>query len=113
MLNRRDFTLGAGAIGAAARFRAGPGASHGSHSTPASDRELNLYGLDVGAATLTPRGWVTLPANVQYAWPHPSRKFLYVAASNGQPGSGPMGATGADRNHYAIAFRVGAGRQPD
>ncbi len=77
-------------------------------STPASGPKLNLYGLDAGAATLTPKGGVTLPANVQYAWPHPSGKFLYVAASNGQPGSGPTGATGGDKNHYAIAFSVGA-----
>ena len=70
---------------------------------------LTRYSLDVSAATLTPQDGITLPANIQYAWPHPSRKFLYVVASNTQPGSGPMGQTGADKNHYAIAFAVGAG----
>jgi 6-phosphogluconolactonase len=69
---------------------------------------LTLYGLNVDAASLTPAGSITLPANVQYAWPHPSRKILYVAASNTQPGSGPMGAAGADKNHYALALAVGA-----
>jgi 6-phosphogluconolactonase (cycloisomerase 2 family) len=29
-----------------------------------------------------------LPANVQYAWPHPSRRYFYVTSSNGQPGGG-------------------------
>ncbi len=49
-----------------------------------------------------------LPANVQYAWPHPSGRILYVVASNGQPPSGPAGVAGADKNHYAIAYRIGA-----
>lgn len=43
---------------------------------------LTQYDVDVGAATLTPRGSVELPTNVQYAWPHPSRRYLYVAWSN-------------------------------
>lgn len=64
--------------------------------------DLTLYDLDVVAATLTKRGTVTLPANVQYAWPHPSRRYFYVASSNGGPGaSGIVG----DR-HYANAFRI-------
>ena len=107
MLNRRDFTLGAGAAGAEAI--SGPAQAQATVALYASvGPKLNLYGLDAGAATLTPKGGVSLPANVQYAWSHPSREFLYVAASNGQPGSGPMGTTGADKNHYAIAFSVGA-----
>jgi 6-phosphogluconolactonase (cycloisomerase 2 family) len=32
------------------------------------------------------RGAITLPANIQYAWPHPSRRYLYVVSSNGGPG---------------------------
>jgi 6-phosphogluconolactonase (cycloisomerase 2 family) len=107
MLNRRYFTLGAGVVGAAALSHP----AHAQNTVPfyaSVGPRLNLYDLDAGAATLAPRGGLTLPANVQYAWPHPTREFLYVAASNGQPGSGPMGATGADKNHYAIAFRVGA-----
>ena len=105
MLNRRDFTLGI--VGAAAFA----GSAHAQSTVPfyaSVGPRLNLYDLDVTAAALTPKGGVTLPANVQYAWPHPSKSFLYVAASNGQPGSGPMGTTGADRNHYAIAFKVAA-----
>jgi 6-phosphogluconolactonase (cycloisomerase 2 family) len=107
MLNRRYFTLGAGAAGAAALSH--PARAQNTVPFYASvGPKLNLYALDAANATLTPRDGVTLPANVQYAWPHPSRKFLYVAASNGQPGSGPMGAAGGDKNHYAIAFSVGA-----
>jgi 6-phosphogluconolactonase (cycloisomerase 2 family) len=49
---------------------------------------LTLYDIDAGGAVLTARGSVTLPANVQYAWPHPSRRYFYVTSSNGQPGGG-------------------------
>lgn len=44
------------------------------------------YGIDLEAAALIRRGSITLPAPVQYAWPHPLRAFLYVACSNGAPG---------------------------
>jgi 6-phosphogluconolactonase len=107
MLNRREFTLGAGALGVAAF----PAAAQAQNTVPfyaSVGPRLNLYDLDAGTATLTPKSSVTLPANVQYAWPHPSGAFLYVAASNGQPGSGPTGASGADRNHYAIAYAIAA-----
>jgi 6-phosphogluconolactonase len=58
--------------------------------------ELAQYDVDAASATLTRRGSVTLPDNVQYAWPHPSSRFLYVAWSNG---------AGAD-HHGVTAFRV-------
>jgi 6-phosphogluconolactonase (cycloisomerase 2 family) len=48
--------------------------------------ELFLFDVDVDGAALTRRSAVTLPANIQYAWPHPSRRFLYVVSSNGGPG---------------------------
>ena len=107
MLNRREFTLGAGAVGAAA-LSAPAQAQNAVPFYASVGPRLNLYDLDADTATLTPKSGITLPANVQYAWPHPSRKFVYVAASNGRPGSGPMGASGADKNHYAIAFRIAA-----
>src|SRR6202167_5964828 len=48
--------------------------------------ELALYDVDVDGAALTKQGAVTLPANIQYVWPHPSRRHLYVVSSNGGPG---------------------------
>ena len=48
--------------------------------------ELTLYDVDVDGAALTKRSTVTLPANIQYVWPHPSRRYLYVVSSNGGPG---------------------------
>lgn len=54
--------------------------------------DLIHYDVDVDAATLTQRGTVTLPANVQYVWPHANRRFLYAATSNGASGvGGPAG----------------------
>src|SRR5262249_29259676 len=53
-------------------------------------------------AALQKRGTVTLPANVQYAWPHPSKRFLYVVSSSGGPSSREAGGN----KHVASAFRI-------
>ncbi|MPV35684.1 lactonase family protein [Georgenia subflava] len=44
--------------------------------------ELMRYHVDSRALALTPGGFVTLPAAIQYAWPHPSRRLLYAAYSD-------------------------------
>ncbi len=62
-------------------------------------RQLIQYDADVEGATLAERSAVTLPANVQYAWPHASGKYLYVACSDRGPD-----ASGA--NHWASALGV-------
>jgi 6-phosphogluconolactonase len=64
--------------------------------------ELTQYDVDVDGAALVKRATVTLPAGVQYAWPHTSGQYLYVASSNG--GVGLAGVAG-DR-HHASAFRI-------
>jgi 6-phosphogluconolactonase len=61
--------------------------------------ELTAYDVNVGGATLAKRASITLPAGVQYVWPHPSAPFLYVASSDGGPGR-----TG--NRHHLSAFRV-------
>jgi 6-phosphogluconolactonase (cycloisomerase 2 family) len=63
--------------------------------------ELTQYDVDVETAALVRRGTVTLPANVHYAWPHASGRYLYVASSDSAPGGGSAG----DR-HHVTAFRV-------
>ncbi len=60
---------------------------------------LSLYDLDAEAAALTKRAAVALPANIQYAWPHPSRRSLYVVSSNGGPGI-------AGDKHFASALTI-------
>src|SRR5215475_1505289 len=63
---------------------------------------LRLYRIDVEQAALSAGDAVTLPAKVQYAWPHPSAPFLYVASSNG--GSSSLGIKGD--KHYLSALRI-------
>src|SRR5258708_3898209 len=58
---------------------------------------LTLFDLDGDG--LVKRSAITVPANIQYAWPHPSRKYFYVVSSNGGPGV-------AGDKHYANAFRI-------
>lgn len=62
---------------------------------------LKIFDVDVDGAQLRERGAVTLPANIQYAWPHPLRRYLYVVSSNGGPG------VPGDK-HFANAFAVDA-----
>jgi 6-phosphogluconolactonase (cycloisomerase 2 family) len=51
--------------------------------------ELSHWDVDVEAATLTRRGSVTLPSNVQYVWQHPSKKTLTVSTSDAASGNTP------------------------
>ena len=63
--------------------------------------ELSRHDIDVDGATLTRRDAVTTPgANVQYVWPHPSKRYLYVVSSDGGPGTIP------GTRHVATAFRI-------
>jgi 6-phosphogluconolactonase (cycloisomerase 2 family) len=47
---------------------------------------LRVFDIDIEGATLTERSDITLPANIQYVWAHPSRRILYAVSSNGGPG---------------------------
>ena len=67
--------------------------------------QLTHYEVDFGAATLTKRAAVTLPGGIQYAWPHPSRRYLYLATSTGGVGIAPVPGYPADQ-HYLAAFHV-------
>jgi 6-phosphogluconolactonase (cycloisomerase 2 family) len=60
--------------------------------------ELTAYSVDIEGATLAKQASVTLPQNVQEAWPHPSRRYLYVAWSNN------VGS--AAGRHGVTAFRI-------
>src|SRR5258705_4991873 len=51
--------------------------------------DLTHYDVDVAGAELIKRATVTLPAGVQYAWPHVSRRYLYVATSSSASGYVP------------------------
>lgn len=101
MLNRRHF---AGLLAALPVCRA-LGQARASSFYNSVGPELSVHALDAAATGLARLGSVTLPANVQYAWPHPNGRFYYVASSDGQPGSSSRpGAAGS--RHHITAFRV-------
>ena len=63
--------------------------------------ELWRYDIDVENAVLSRQSSITIAgANVQYVWPHPSKKFLYMVSSDGGPGTIP------GTKHVATAFRI-------
>ncbi|MDB5736117.1 MAG: 3-carboxymuconate cyclase [Alphaproteobacteria bacterium] len=99
MLDRRQLT---GLLGAAA-LPAPAWAASALFFYASVGPRLTTYELDMALAVLTPQGAVTLPANVQYAWPDPLRRFLYVVASNNKPGGLDPDAGG----HFAQVFRIG------
>ncbi len=101
MFSRRTFlSLVAGSIAAPGLSSAQP--APGKVALYANvGADLTHYEVDVAGAQLTRQATVTLPAAVQYAWPHVSRRYLYVATSSSAPG---YGAAGTD--HHVTAFRI-------
>jgi 6-phosphogluconolactonase (cycloisomerase 2 family) len=63
--------------------------------------DLTHYDVDVAKAELTKRETVTLPAGVQYAWPHASHRYLYVATSSSASGYGTAGT-----QHHVTALAI-------
>jgi 6-phosphogluconolactonase (cycloisomerase 2 family) len=63
--------------------------------------DLTHYDVDPAGAELIKKETVTLPASVQYAWPHASRRYLYVASSSSASGYGPAGT-----EHHVTAFSI-------
>ena len=70
--------------------------------------DLTQYNVDAPGASLEKKGSVRLPANVQYVWQHPSRKYLYVAWSDGGAAAAAVGsaAVPSGKNHGVSAFRI-------
>lgn len=69
--------------------------------------EITQYDIDMANAALIKRGSTTLPANIQEAWQHPSKKFLYVAWSDGGASApSSSGVAPAGNLHGITAFRI-------
>ena len=62
---------------------------------------LTHYDVDLASAELVKRDSVTLPAGVQYGWPHRNRRYLYVASSDSASGNVQTGTA-----HHVTAFRI-------
>src|SRR6476646_5245392 len=65
---------------------------------------LTQWDVDADSMTLTQRASVTLPSNVQYVWPHPSRQYLYVTTTDAASGNAPN----PGKVHRLCAVRVDA-----
>src|SRR5262245_55135998 len=87
-------TVAAVAIGAAQEYA--PGSSVFLYA--AVGPELSTYAVTSHDGALRKTSSVDLPFAVQYVWPHPSKRFLYAAWSNGMQG---------DR-HGVTAYRIDA-----
>jgi 6-phosphogluconolactonase (cycloisomerase 2 family) len=101
MFNRRTF------LSAAAGTLATSGLASAQQPTAKAALYANVgpalthYDVDVANAELIKRETVTLPAGVQYAWPHASRRYLYVATSSSASGYGPAGT-----EHHVTALAI-------
>jgi 6-phosphogluconolactonase (cycloisomerase 2 family) len=62
---------------------------------------LTHYDVDLANAELGTRESVTLPAGVQYCWPHRNRRYLYVASSSSAAGNAQIGTA-----HHVTAFKI-------
>jgi 6-phosphogluconolactonase len=104
MVNRRTFSaILAGAL-AAPRMALAQATDRSAFYSGVGG-QLTQFDVDFGAATLTKRASVTLPGGIQYAWPHPSRRYLYVATSSGGLGIAPVPGYPPNQ-HYLMAFRM-------
>src|SRR3954468_21457772 len=102
MVSRRDFMSMTAAALAAPGLAAAQQPNSGKVALYANvGADLTHYDVDVDGMALTPRETVKLPASVQYAWPHASRRYLYVASSNTVPGSTTVGT-----EHHVTAFAI-------
>src|SRR5204863_5890298 len=64
--------------------------------------ELIHYDVDVAGAELIKRETMTVTGGIQYAWPHASRRYLYVASSN----SAPNYVREPKTDHFVTAFAI-------
>jgi 6-phosphogluconolactonase (cycloisomerase 2 family) len=102
MVDRRTFTTLLAGTMAAPRVSFGQSSMTKNVFYASAGPDLTLYSVDVDGAALVKRNTVSTAANIQYAWPHPSKQYLYVVSSDGGPGSAGV----AGKKHLANAFKV-------
>ena len=62
---------------------------------------LTHYDVDLANAALIKRESVTVPAGVQYCWPHRNRRYFYVASSSSAGGNVQTGT-----EHHVTTFKI-------
>ena len=101
MISRRTFSVMLAGTAAALRGSVARASEERMAFYSGVGNELTHYDVDPAADTLTKHGSIKMPGGIQYAWPGPSRKFLYVTSSTGGPGF-------SGNEHHLAAFQVGA-----
>jgi 6-phosphogluconolactonase len=99
MLDRRAFSAMIAGTVVAPRMLFAEGAEDKMALYSGVGTDLTHFDVDVNAGTLERRGTVRMPGGIQYAWPHPSRRYLYVSSSTGGPGF-------SGNEHNLAAFHV-------
>ena len=99
-MNRRAFNIAlAGAAASWSRSLGGCATGAGSgerrHTVlyQSVGDQLTHWDVDVDTAALTRRASISMPSNVQYVWPHPARRYLYVSTSDAASGNAPNPGT--------------------
>ncbi len=101
MFNRRTFLSAAAATAAAPHIASAKTTPMKAALYANVGADLTRYDIDVEKAELIKRETISLPAGVQYAWPHKSRRYLYVATSSSASGYGKAGT-----DHHVTALAV-------
>src|SRR6516225_6581831 len=101
MITRRTFLSLAAASVAMPRWSLAQPASNKVALYANVGADLTHYDIHIAGAELIKRETIAMPAGVQYAWPHASRRYLYVATSSSAPGYGTQGT-----EHHVTALAI-------
>lgn len=103
-IQRRDFSKGLAAAALTGRpaFAAAPRRTNTLYAATGS--VMAWRSLDTMTGASGEVGAITLPSPIQYAWPGPDGRFLYVATSDA-----PGGSVGGGSIHRLVALKIGRG----
>ena len=96
-MNRRTFNIALATAAASSLVGCATGAGSGGRRRTVLYQSVGAqfiyWDVDVEDYALTRRLSLTMPSNVQYAWPDPSRQTMYVSTSDAASGNAPNPGT--------------------
>lgn len=101
-IQRRDFSKGLAAVAISSGAPAMAAARRADMLYAATGRVMAWRSLDTATGISGAVGAITLPSAIQYAWPHPAGRLLYVATSDA-----PAGSVGGGSIHRLVALSIG------